>query len=450
MNFLNQIITILLSENRIIIFVLSFIFTFIEAYLTFLIFSLILNIYSNNKKKLFYIFSLSILSILIKILLPTPYNVVFNIIISPVLVFFIFKSTILKSILSQIIPFLVFGIVGSILINILDLMIPNISKNLYSIPLYKLIYSISLYLIIYLICMIIKLYKLKLKIIDKFNNNYFNKILILNLVIGIIAIFIESYMFSKYHKILSLSLSLISMFVLLLYFIVSIYSLIRTSKLEIIKQNLEQSKLYNKTLKTLYDNVSIFKHDFNNIFQSIGGYIELKDLDGLKKYYKDIFNDCQKINSLSLLNPEIINNPAIYNLVSSKYYLANSLGIKMNLNIFIDLNNINMKIYDLTKVLGILLDNCIEETKNCNKKFIEIEINTDNSNKFQIIIIRNSCRSNDINLNKIFQKHYTTKSNKESGLGLWEVNKILKKYNNIFLYTNFENNIFEQKLELEI
>ena len=64
-----------------------------------------------------------------------------------------------------------------------------------------------------------------------------------------------------------------SLVALVLYFFISIYSLIRTSKLESTTKILEQEQLYNKTLTILYDNIRGFKHDFNNIVQAIGGYI---------------------------------------------------------------------------------------------------------------------------------------------------------------------------------
>lgn len=446
MDILNRLF--LLPNNNIIL-ILSFIFTFLEIYLTMLLFTLTLNISSTKNQKILYVLSLSLLAIISKLFIPIPYNIFFNLLLSPTLIFFIFKTTLFKSILSEIVPFFIFGVIGSLLINILEIFIPNISKYIINIPIYKLSYSISLYLIIYILCILIKNYKFKLKIAEKFKNSFFNNIIIyMNLIIGILAIFLESYILSKYSNNLPIIFSFSSIFVLLIYFILSIYSLIRTSKLEILNQTLEQSKAYNKTLKILYDNISLFKHDFNNIIQSLGGYIEAQDISGLKKYYLEIFDDCQKNNNLTLLNPEIVNNPAIYNLICSKYYQADSLKIKFNLNILLDLNKINIKIYDLTKILGILLDNSIEAANKCKKKFIDIDIYESYKNSKIIIIIKNSCASTNININQIFKKHYSTKKSKENGLGLWEINKIIRKYNNLKLYTSFENNIFEQKLEI--
>ena len=56
----------------------------------------------------------------------------------------------------------------------------------------------------------------------------------------------------------------------------------------------------------------------------------------------------------------------------------------MNINVFIDLNKLNMKIYEFTRILGILLDNAIEATAECNEKIINVIIRK--GEKWQILI----------------------------------------------------------------
>lgn len=447
MSFLNYFFMFLSSPNN--IFILSFCFTFLEVFLTMLIFTSILNFNSNKKQKFLYVIIFSFLAISSKLFIPIPLNIFLNLFISPILIACVFKTTFLKSILSEIIPFFIYGIIGSLLICILNILIPNMSKYIFNIPLYKIIYSLSLYFFIYIVYILIKKYKIKIKITDIISVSSFKtNIIFINIIIGIFTIFLESYMLSLYGQDLPIILSFTSILVLFIYFTLSMYSLIRTSKLEILNQNLKQSKLYNKTLKTLYNNLSLFKHNFNNIIQSIGGYIESQDIKGLQEYYLEVFNDCQKNNNLSLLDPTLFNNPAIFNLISSKYYQADSLTITFSCNMFLNLNKINIKVYDLTKILGIFLDNSIEASKKCKDKFINIEMYTSfNNSKTKVILIKNSCIAKDININRIFEKNYSSKKSKQNGLGLWEINMILKKYDNIKLYTSYNKNIFQQKLE---
>ena len=241
-------------------------------------------------------------------------------------------------------------------------------------------------------------------------------------------------------------------FVLLLYFAISMFSLIRTNKLEITTQSLEEQKLYNKTLSTLHDNIRGFKHDFNNIVQAIGGYVSTNNMDGLKTYYRDLLEDCQINNNLAVLNPELINNPAIYSILADKYYKSEELGIKLDLEIMSDLSNLNIKTYELTRILGILLDNAIEATSKCEKKLVCITFRKDLKTNRNLIIIKNTYINKNINIDRIFEKGYTSKkddeNNKNHGLGLWEVRKYLKKNANLDLYTTKNYEFFIQQFEI--
>ena len=60
---------------------------------------------------------------------------------------------------------------------------------------------------------------------------------------------------------------------------------------------LKNAQNYNKSLSTLYDGVRGFKHDFDNIINTIGGYIKLKDLNGLQNYYSSLKDECITLNS---------------------------------------------------------------------------------------------------------------------------------------------------------
>ena len=53
----------------------------------------------------------------------------------------------------------------------------------------------------------------------------------------------------------------------------------------------------------------------------------------------------------------------------------------------------------------------------------------------------------DVDLNQIFNKGISGKAN-HTGLGLWEIQQILKKNNNINLYTNKNEKYFIQQLEI--
>lgn len=429
---------------------LSFIpMIFIELTISMLLFTTILQIKRTKKQSFIYVVSLSLIGIITHLFVPEPYNTFINIFMLPAMVFICFKTSILFAILSEVVQYIIYLFFGVILENIYTTIFNISAEQLTYIPIHKMAYSALLYISLIGLYFLLKVFYPKfIKIVKKFDNR---AALVLNFIVGTIAIIIDAYVLAKYISFIPFTLVFTNIFVLIIYFMISMYSLFRTTKLEKTTMDLEEQKLYNKTLAILYDNVRGFKHDFNNIVQSIGGYIDSNNIDGLKSYYKELLKDCQAVNNLNLLNPETINNPAIYSLLTSKYHKAEELGIKINLEAFLDLNTLDVNIYKFTRILGILLDNAIEACSASAEKVINIFIRRDTRVKRKLFIIENTYSNKDVDTDKIFEKGYTSKSNENSnnhGLGLWEVRKIIKKSKNLNLFTTKTNQFFKQQLEI--
>ena len=147
------------------------------------------------------------------------------------------------------------------------------------------------------------------------------------------------------------------------------------------------------------------------------------------------------------MNPDIVNNDGIYNLLTKKYNDAISKDIKVNISFLLDLGNLHMKIYEFARILGILLDNAIEASSECEEKNINLSFRNDTKNSRELIVIENTYNDKNIDNDKIFEKGVSGKEN-HTGLGLWEVRKIIKKNNNINLHTSKTNKFFTQTLEI--
>lgn len=436
-----NLLQILITPNEVLNNIITCIFAFAEAFFFCKFFTQILHIDATTNEKTIYIILTSLIGISVNFVFKNLFCDIANLIVFILLVHILFKQNMRNSFVALITSYITIFVSTYIAETFLTTIFKISVEEIINIPLYYCITGILALLVFYLIYCLIKrwksiinFFKLPLKIST-----------IISLILGIIAISIQTYIFSTYKDNLSFELKLITIISLSLYFFISLYSLIRTNKLEKTAQDLETEKLYNKTLTLLHDNIRCFKHDFNNIVQSIGGYIALNDMDGLSEYYKNLLEDCKLTNNLNVLNPETINNPSIYSLLTNKYYLAVEKGVQMTFDIFIDLSKINFNIYEFTRILGILLDNAIEAAQETDEKMVEVEFRSDN--KKQLFIIANSCKDNNISTTKIFEKGYSTKEN-NSGIGLWKVHNILSKNTNIDLFTTVQNNIFKQQLEV--
>ena len=132
-------------------------------------------------------------------------------------------------------------------------------------------------------------------------------------------------------------------------------------------------------------------------------------MEALKTYYSQLLEDCQKVNNLSTLNPDVVNEPAIYNLLTAKYHLADEKGISIKLEIFLDLTELNIKIYEFTKILGILMDNAIEAASECEEKLINVTIRKDSKQQRQLLIIENTYLDKNVDTEKIYEKGFSSK-----------------------------------------
>ena len=118
--------------------------------------------------------------------------------------------------------------------------------------------------------------------------------------------------------------------------------------------------------------------------------------------------------------------------------------INIHLNILLerDAFQLGMDTMELTRILGILLDNAIEEGQNQENAFLDLSIR--NNDKEISYSIKNSL-SSDGQLGRILNEGKSGKQG-HSGLGLSIVKNILEDYPNVMLNTYFDKEYFQQTL----
>lgn len=446
MEFLNNLWIAISTPNEGLINVILFFGGFVENFLLMNVLLSILNISATKSQKITYVTLTSLFSSFSRYFIPNPYNIFFNYFILFISTKYFFGLSTFKSIIGTISFYIIFGLIGTLILNPF-LQILNITYNdTEIIPIYRIIYLITIYILIYITTILFKTKRIKIILLDNLDNK--NKMVIIaNFIIGIFTLCLQTIIIFHYINTLPILFTILSFISLFAYFAISIYSLARATELAQTTQALENAEEYNRTLRIIHDSVRCFKHDFDNIVTTIGGYVQTNDMEGLKKYYSQLQDDCQRSNNLYILNPEIINNPGIYNLLTTKYHEAEEKDIKVNLSFLIDLNKLNIKIYEFTRILGILLDNSIDAASESDDKVINITFRNEDKNHRQIILIENSYKDQNISIDKIFDKGVSGKEN-HTGLGLWEVRKIIKKNNNLNLHTTKNDKYFIQQLEI--
>lgn len=449
MEIFQTIWTALTTPNELLAKIMLIPLAFLEAFVSMLFFTTVLNIQTSKKQKINYVLCLGTLTNFINLIIPNSFiKFLLNTILWPIFVIVFLKTSILKGILSEVFALILSLCLELLVTNFLQIVFNVKHETIIATPLLRCSFALLINIITFILAITIKRFKLTLKIFDGISEKT-KKLLVCNAVLLVLIIISQFYLIAFYNNILPIYITFISIIGLLAYFALSIYSFLNISKLEITSRDLKQSQLYNKTLTVLHDNIRAFKHDFHNIVHALGGYIDTEDIEGLKKYYQQLLNDCQCTNNLTGLSPSTINNPAIYNVLASKYHKADELGIKINLEVFLDLNEIenHMKIYEFARILGILFDNAIEATKECDKKLINLTIRKDLNKNRLLLIVENTYKNKDVDTEKIYEKGFSTKPG-NSGLGLWKVRQILIRNNNLNLFTTKNDEYFKQQLEI--
>lgn len=446
MEVLNNIWIAISTPNEGLITILSILAGIVENYLTLFLFMSILNISSNRKNKLIYVSIMTIISVINLFFVPNPFNIFLNYIVMFIVIKLIFKVDNFKNFIGIVLSALIFALIGMLILKPYMALFNITSTDVLYVPIYKFGNLLLTYILLLIVSLTIKYKTFNLNILEDLDNK--NKyIIIANLAFGLVTLLIQAIITFYYTDKLPVIITFLSFLSLLAYFCISIYSFTRIMKLTLTTRKLQSAEEYNNTLRILHDNVRGFKHDFDNMVTTIGGFIRTDDMEGLKKYYLQLEDDCQRVNNLYILNPEVVNNDGIYNLLTKKYYEADSKDIKVNITFLLDLSKLNMKIYEFARILGILLDNAIEASSECEEKLINLTFREDSRNSRQLIIVENTYKNKDVDTEKIFEKGVSGKE-EHSGLGLWEVRKLVKKNKNINLFTTKNEKFFIQQLEI--
>ena len=256
---------------------------------------------------------------------------------------------------------------------------------------------------------------------------------------------------SSYIRLLSIVTGII--FILLCTYIT--VSVVKNIKLEtnnkIESAKLEQQKKYILALEKNNNEIKKFKHDFNNIILGLDGYINNDDFnkEKLKKYLNSTimtFNNNIELNDIVIAKLNSIKVSSLKSLITNKVLMAQNNNIDVNINTQGEITNFYTDEMQLSRILGILLDNAIEASLEVpdDKK---IEVNIIQIDKTTDIQISNTFNNTGTPITDFNKEGFSTKGTNR-GLGLSSAHEIANKLN-MLLNTEIDGNTFIQNLSIE-
>lgn len=190
---------------------------------------------------------------------------------------------------------------------------------------------------------------------------------------------------------------------------------------------------YSKTYEQELVKRSKKQHEYKNQLVIIKSMIQDKDKEVIE-YINGILHDNDKNKDTKWLTR--LTNIPLGGLKGLIYYKINEMtlkGIKVNLEVAESLNkkslwkNYSENSHDISKIIGVYIDNAIEAASLADKKEVEIQFYLDEND---IILCIGNTFTGNIDLSKIDNEGYSTKGNNR-GYGLPLAKDLLLKHNDI-------------------
>ena len=207
-----------------------------------------------------------------------------------------------------------------------------------------------------------------------------------------------------------------------------------------------------KEYESMIDKYRVNNHENKNELMTIRNMIKAKDKNTIE-YIDKLVDNKVKDNERIMYKTSKIPEGGLRATIYSKLTLMDKYKIKYTLDIANDVRTTDLinlgddLVLNICKILGVFLDNAIDEVKKLRKKNIDIEFYI--MDNYLNIDITNNFKGN-LDMNRLGNKNYTTKGDGH-GYGLALVNKIISENSNVLINEKSINgDRFTQTLKIKM
>ncbi|MEG0674631.1 MAG: GHKL domain-containing protein [Vagococcus sp.] len=273
------------------------------------------------------------------------------------------------------------------------------------------------------------------------------------LMIGffIYQFYLVSFFPQTYIKKIGLSLMLIIVGIVS-FFLFRSYKKEQLLTFELEKKEIEEKYLMNylNQVNREYKDIRKFKHDYINLLSSLEYVINQGDIDSIKSFYSDSINPSKESmkNDYSNIGAlEKIKLNSLKSILAVKILQAEENNINVSLEIIDDISQkLLIKDTILIRMIGIIIDNAIEETLLLDDGEIQIAIFSDK--EYVYLIVKNNVRPTIEPLHVLKKEGFSTKGDNR-GIGLSNLQELTENNSNIMLETQINKGFFIQKMMIK-
>ena len=250
-------------------------------------------------------------------------------------------------------------------------------------------------------------------------------------------------------------ISVFTNFILFIAMILQLSFIIMVFRITWLKDNLKVTAMenqslaaYSSSLEKSIDDIKNIKHDVKNIFLTMGNFVERSGDAEMQEFYN------QKISPFAV--DEIAKNDLLGKLAGLsneqlKAFVFYKISQAVERDVDVDLDVLaqvpdfdrmfSIEFIDLVRILGMLLDNAIEECVEIPGGRIRIKISR--NNEMISFVIKNTVRQ-EVKEKGI--KPGSSTKGKDRGKGLVGIRSIISKYDTVLLNSYFSEMCFVQNL----
>ncbi len=272
-------------------------------------------------------------------------------------------------------------------------------------------------------------------------------------IIMLMAIIVVNILLSSvYHDIGIFNILIMNSLFMLVYLFIAYKSL--KDKSSMIKMQAENKALLNnlEEYEKMLDYQRVANHENKNQLLVVRSLLKENENSDALNYVNEVLDDKKDDNDVLFGRAKKIPSGGLQGIVYQKMLVMNDKNIKPILDVSnsvkkFKLENLDTKLnYDICRIIGVFLDNAIEETEKLDER--EIMLSMYEQNNDLVIEISNKFK-NVPDLERLEEKGYSTKG-KGHGYGLSLVNDIVNNNNQIINEKGITRNIFTQKLIIKM
>ena len=222
-----------------------------------------------------------------------------------------------------------------------------------------------------------------------------------------------------------MSLALTATTLIILYLLVRLIKLVNQESQFMVQQT------YLETVDEMITAIRAQQHDQISHLQALYGYLQLEYFSEARLYLEDMIGEIKFTQQFAT-----IADPGLSALTYTKTRVAISNGITFDISVNTDLEYLSISPYELTRILGNLINNSFDYVNNLNEDMKHVWFRVDREDNYYIFEVANYGHIDDHLASKIFSKGFTSKDGDHAGLGLSIVEGLVNHHGGKIVFNN--------------